>query len=76
MCDDKASFAADKYLMYINGCARDFAFALDGREGNIITCTQKTRNLVAANTVPVTVVLRTFSQALVVLGLIIKCWSG
>ena len=75
MCGDKASFATDKYVMYINGCATAVAFALDVRGGNIITCAQKTRNPVAANTVPVTVVPRTFSQAPMVLARRIRQWS-
>ena len=61
--DDEASFAEDNYVTYINGCATAAVFSLGVKGGNIITCKQKTRNPVAANTVPVTVVPRTFSQA-------------
>ena len=75
MCDDEASFAADKYVTYIHGFATSAAFSLNFRGGNIITCAQKPLNSVAANTVPVNVVPRTFSQAPMVLAHRIRQWS-
>ena len=75
MCDDEASFAADNYVTYINGCTTAFAFSLGVRGGNIITCTQKPRNYVASNNVPVTVVPRTFNQAPMFLARRIRQWS-
>ena len=74
MSDDEASFAADKYVTYINVCATADVFSLGVRGGNIITCKQKKRNLVAANTVPVTIVPRTFSQAPMFLERRIRQW--
>ena len=70
-CNDKNSFAADKCVAYIEGFNIDVAFYLKVGGGNIITCSLKTRNSVAAKTVPATVVPRMFIQEPVFLALTI-----
>ena len=37
MCNGRASFAAAKYVAYIEGCTTSVIFALKVRAGNIIT---------------------------------------
>ena len=61
--------------MYIKGCATDVSFSLKFRRGNIIMCALKSQYSVADNTVPVTIVPRTLSQAPVFLVRIIRRWS-
>ena len=62
-------------MTYIEGCATDIAFSLKVRRGNIITCTLKIKNSIAANTVPVIVVPRTFIQTPLFLVHSIRHWS-
>ena len=64
-CDDKASVAAAKSVMYREEQREAVFFSWWGggvRGGNIIMRAQKIRNCVSANTVPVTVVPCTVIQ--------------
>ena len=54
--NDKAYFSEAKYVTYIERCGTDFSFALEVSRGNNIMSALKSRNFVAPNTVPVTVV--------------------
>ena len=47
LCDDKASVAAAKYVTYGEGCSISVTHFLKFRGGNIITCAQKTENLLS-----------------------------
>ena len=47
LCDDKASVAAAKYVTYGEGCSIAVTHFLKFRGGNIITCAQKTENLLS-----------------------------
>ena len=67
-CNDEASFSSAKCVTYIGVCATVFAFYLKVSGDNIIMCTLKSQNYVAANTVPGTVVPHTFSQVPVFLA--------
>ena len=57
--DDKTSVAAAERVTHRKCLQETLTFSLEDRGFNVITCTLKSRNSVAASNVPVTVVPRT-----------------
>ena len=61
-CDDKTSVVEANHVNHRKFLLATVKFTLKVRKVNVITCTQKYRNSIAASTAPFTIVPHTINQ--------------